>query len=473
MSWKKSVFSNLMWDAYTIITVVALVELSGVAVRALGGRFPMGLVLALVLAALVTGCVFLLRRLPVRRGRLKQNGTIKRLLGEAVFMVLLLALGFVIRVNGIAGAAGGEAYYEAALVEAGQSIPQMVHGADFIYLQLLHIVFLFLGNKIAVGVWLQVVLQMLAVVLLYFGVRKLAGTLPAMVMLGFFMCTGPVVQRALTLSPEPLFLVLFAVGMDILAVCRGNIQRLFLFLAAGIWVGFTGYLDMVAFLLLVIGVAVALETEKQEISVNVRAKALGGLLAGTVVGFCVSVFADKLFSGASFIHVLSAWSGLYAQEHISFAAGALNHGLSWQGPLVLLMFFGVISYCFDREKEYISIWIFVFCLTVGIQYSGLLTEQLPSFLFMLLPLTVLAGLGIRTSFQEEAVSVAEVPVVSSEPVTEAIQPVTESTQPQFLENPLPLPKPHQKKILDYDVDVSEEESDFDYPVDENDDFDIQ
>lgn len=471
MCWRKSVFSNLMWDAYTIITVVALVELSAVVVQALGGTFSLGLVLALVLGALVACCVFLLRQLSVRRGKVEQDGVNKFMLFEAVFMVLFLLLGFVLRVNEIAGAAGGEAYYEAALVEAGRSIPQLVHGADYIYLQLLHTIFMLLGNKLAAGVWLQVVLQMLAVVLLYFGVRKLAGNLSAMVMLVFFMCMGPVVQRSLTLSPEPLFLLLFAIGLDILAACRGNLQRIYLFLAAGLWVGFTGYLDVVAFLLLFIGVAVVLETHEQESSVKSRANALGMMLAGTVAGFFVSIFSDALFSGDSFSHVFSAWISLYTQGKVGFASGSLSNGMSWLCPLVLLMCFGVISYWYDPEKEYISIWILLFCLAVGIQYSGMLTEQLPSFLFMLLSLTVLAGSGIKASFWEPEPEIAgSEEYEQPEPETE--EAVSEPEQPRFLENPLPLPKPHQKKVLDYDVDLSEDESDFDHPVDENDDFDI-
>ena len=50
---------------------------------------------------------------------------------------------------------------------------------------------------------------------------------------------------------------------------------------------------------------------------------------------------------------------------------------------------------------------------------------------------------------------------------------TEKKQVQFLENPLPLPKKHVKRIMDYSLPPEQKENDdFDIPVAEDDDFDI-
>jgi len=43
---------------------------------------------------------------------------------------------------------------------------------------------------------------------------------------------------------------------------------------------------------------------------------------------------------------------------------------------------------------------------------------------------------------------------------------------QYIENPLPLPKKHVKKVMDYSLQGTSEEDDFDYAVAEDDDFDI-
>ena len=43
---------------------------------------------------------------------------------------------------------------------------------------------------------------------------------------------------------------------------------------------------------------------------------------------------------------------------------------------------------------------------------------------------------------------------------------------QLLENPLPLPKKHEKRIMDFQVENLDED-DFDFEVSETDDFDIK
>ena len=553
MNWEKSVFSNIMWGAYTLVTVFALVAWSDATVQALSYTSFLGLALALGVAVLAAGCVFLLRLLPVGRGYVERRGFSILVLGEAALMVLLFVLGFIYRMNGIAGATDGGAYYEAAFVAEGQSISKMAHGAEYIYLQLLHTVFLFMGNKLAAGFWLQVVLQMLAILLLYFGVRKLAGALPALVMLVFFMYAGPVVREALSLSPKPLFLLLFAIGLDMLAACRGKIRKWSLFLTAGLWIGLLGYLDAAAFLLPFIGVAAALEARGKKATAKYRAIAIGGCLTGTAASFFGLILVDAYSSGKPFAQVLGAWGSLYMHGDHGFTTGGLNGILNWQGALILLMCIGVAGYWFCRKRDYSSIWILMSCLAVGVQYFGILTKELPPFLYSILFLTVLSGVGVRESVLKRAnVSLAdEEPVeedtvvvdlvqdepepepknpeagkarsidsqsVQSERESESVdheqnpsvaeqseqperepesvesesdlemleldseqpkpgQPETEQPGPKtprlrFFETPLPMPKPHQKKVLDYNVVSTDGDDDFDYSVGETDDFDF-
>lgn len=533
MNWKKSVFSNIMWDAYMLVTVLALVIWSNMAAQALDGISIPGLALALGVVVLATGFVFLLRKLPVGREYVERRGFSAFLLGEAALVVLLFVLGFMYRVNGIAGVSDGGAYYEAAFVAEGRSIPNIVHGVEYVYLHLLHVVFLFIGNKLAAGIWFQVLLQMLAILLLFLGVRKLAGAMPAMVMLVFFLYTGPVVQESLNLSPKPLFLLLFAIGLDMLAVCRGKNKKWSSFLAAGLWIGLTGYLDATAFLLLPIGVAAALEIRGKKASAKSRINAIEGCLIGTAVGFFGLILAVARFGGNTFVQVLVTWSGLYMRGDHGLTAGSLNGVLNWQGLLILLLCIGVAGYWCSRKRDYISIWVLVSGVAVGAQYFGVLTKELPPFLYILLFQTVLAGVGLRESIlkravvsqadeqpvEEDAVSVDSVQIEpepelaepetgyvkpeleTAEPEDEKAQPEAESveqpdlelikpeaeptqtepeseqTEPEhpkirFFETPLPMPKPHQKKVLDYNVASTDGEDDFDYSVGESDNFDF-
>lgn len=405
MSWKKSVFSNLMWGTYTLITGLVVVELSVAAVKLFRGPSYMGPILALALVALVAGCVFLLHRLSAGRENTVQSGARKLLVGEAVFVIVILVLGLVLRMDGIAGVGDGGGYYEAAIVAEGHSIPELVHGAVYLYLQLLHIIFVLVGNKLAAGIWFQVILQLLAVLLLYIGVRKLAGVLPAMIMVVFYMCSEPAVQGALTLSPEPLYLLLFSIGLNMLAACSGELMAPVLFLPVGIWIGLTGYLDISGFLLLFFSVAVVLAVREQEIFAKTRIAAFVICMGGVLAGFAGAILADAYISGKKFVSVLNAWLALYRPRDYGFDVVGLSDGLFWEGPLFLLMCFGVFSYWCSRERERISMWMLMVCMAAAAQYFGVLTEELPSAMYLLLGMTVLAGVGIRASYREKAEAV--------------------------------------------------------------------
>lgn len=72
------------------------------------------------------------------------------------------------------------------------------------------------------------------------------------------------------------------------------------------------------------------------------------------------------------------------------------------------------------------------------------------------------------SGQFEEMNTPQEPARSEEP-----EKVEEEKKTRFIENPLPLPKPHKRKVLDFDRNPGVGEEDFDYPVDEKDDFDIK
>lgn len=578
MSWKKNVFSNLMWAAYTLLTGVGLVELSIAAVQVFRGPSYMGPVLALVLAAVMAGWVFLVHRIVAGRSNSRPQKGVRLLLWESASVIFFLIAGSMFRAYGISAIGSGGVYYDAAMVAAGQSVPRMVHGAVYLYLQLLHLVFLLVGNKLAAGIWLQVILHLLAGLLLYIGVRKLAGVLPAQVMLCFLMFAEPVVQSAQVLSPEPFFLLLLAVGIVILAMCRSKANLPVLFLPAGLWTGIMGYLDIGGFFLLLLAVAIILADWNQETSLKEKGAAFGLYLAGGMAGFFGAFLVDSLLSGKSFARILDAWLAVYGHGAYGFNVSNLADGLYWEGPLLALMGFGVFSYWRSREKQYISMWMLMVCVVAIIRYNGLFTDELPSAMYLIISLAVLAGVGIRASFckdketseavqsgrseqtsagqedfdedldeeiddapiklpkylcepgsdqitipkylQEEATAskpkskpqvipvtpvsaepetpaaeVTETPVAEPEtpaaevmetPVAEPKMPVVaekdeeileeevweESPATQYIENPLPLPKPHEKKVMEYNVGVSAAEDDYDYPVDDNDDFDI-
>ena len=49
----------------------------------------------------------------------------------------------------------------------------------------------------------------------------------------------------------------------------------------------------------------------------------------------------------------------------------------------------------------------------------------------------------------------------------------QTVKPQYIENPLPLPRRHEKREMDYQYDVAESDMKYDLEVPPNDDFDVK
>lgn len=516
MSWKKSIFSYVMWLLHTLLAATALVIL----IRALGvvSGGEMHTVLTVAAAVgLVAGMVVALLHMFVG-GRLSTSvsGFSTRLLLEAVSAVLLLVLGLVLRLKGLPAAGEQVMYFEAARVVEGQAIPQVVHGATYIYLLLLRGFFLFLGNKFSVGIWLQIVLQLVTALLLFFGVRKLAGSVAALVSLFFFSCSGFAVSEAVLLSPRALFLLLFVVGLNMLCACKRDRLSPFLFFLCGLWMGVIGNLDVSGLLLAVFGIAIALSEWEIKPGGLRRTAAIALFFAGGAFGFGGAVWADAIISGKSVYSVVSAWLELYWPEAFQFSLGVNSNISFWGILIVVLVICGVYSFWCDRSHERLSVWAAAFWVTAAAECFRIFVEELPGTMYLYLFFAVLAGVSVQECFmkeqtgltaentvapvkadgvkalkgetedltvrektmQEKKDSISVEEKAEQEKKEDAAEKGTATTpgekkHTRFIENPLPLPKPHQKKVLDYDRHPPAGKEHYDYPVDDNDDFDIK
>lgn len=139
-----------------------------------------------------------------------------------IIVVLLVIVGVALRIFGMGNVVQESVYFDMAKVAEGQGIPTSVNGPVYVYLQLLHLIFLVFGNKWEVAIWLQIILQLIAGGFLYSGVRKLTGTLPAVIMLGILMVSPLAINQALILSPENLFFLVFSL---ILYICAKIIKK--------------------------------------------------------------------------------------------------------------------------------------------------------------------------------------------------------------------------------------------------------
>ena len=603
MSWRKNKFSYFMWFLYTLFTVAVLMLATEAQTAKLFGQIPFGGLISGFGIAVLTGLAVYLRQWFLERkrnnarvdtsisGNAAQSSARHRVAWEIVTVAVLLAVGLILRFDRMPDGQGDlSAYYEAAMVMEGHVIPTVVHGADNLYLQVLHLLFLFVGNKFVAAVWLQIILQFLAALMLFAGVRRLVGPAASLVMFGFFMFAGAMIDGAVILSPQMLYLLLFAIGINFLAACQKNRLNYLAFLVTGIWTGLMGYLDIGGFLLLILLVSCAAGGRNAKTDRKIKLESFCFVIIGTLAGFFGTIGTDAFISGKTFGNVLDAWMGLYSPG--GFQSSVLFNDVGagwWTVVLAIFMIAGVFGFWYDKERDRMSMWVLGGCVSVVAGCLGMFTEELPMYLHLFLFLFVLAGLGVGELYNEPMenesedmeAEVAEVteeaqmakkekkvkrgksdkreveasvaqeqevqalagsvplPVKLAEDLKEAgsdrgkipaeepprvSEPVEvipeeepaaahaaeripkeepaespdadeqsdkepavleeesesvdgsavpeEPKSPKYIENPLPLPKPHVKRIMDYARKPSPGEDDFDHSVSDEDDFDI-
>ncbi|MCM1191381.1 MAG: hypothetical protein NC123_06855 [Butyrivibrio sp.] len=520
MSWKKNVFSYLLWVFYAVTAEVGLVCLADAACDFAGVEIYIGTV-ACALYIITVGLGVLL----IHRFVAKHSGTDGRKhsagrAAEAAAVVLLLVTGLVLRVRGMETAGAENLYYELAVMVSGENIPRFAHGAVGLYIQLLHGLFYFLGNKPAVAAGAQLFLQMGAMLLLYLAVRRLAGRLAAVVMLGFGMLSSYLPEEAYRLSPAMLYLFLWAAAL-LLAVRAVTAKKgMWKSVLAGLVIAFTGYLDVAGWLLLLISAA-AVFCEKEEPEKGRRGIRLLLFLLSAGAGFAGCVLADSLLCGMAFTEVLSGWLQLYSPQGFRLPVSAAVPGTMAEAVAEYIVLFcvltlGIFSFWRNRQRDYRKGWILLLTVLLPAGCFGIFTEEIPMGLYLYLVLIIMAGIAVEECVRkakpasgptaplpaEGAVMPAESegaagPSQKPQPGSElapqpekmqedmpqpgggtAPQPgdeptaATEPVKVKLIENPLPLPKKHVKRTLDYGVAVPAGKDDFDLEVDEKDDFDI-
>lgn len=495
MNYKKGILSVVLWFIYAIIVGTGMVGTAmAVTLPAYGALIITGVWLA------VTGLVvFLLHKFlekamhphPEDRQQVK-------LIVESLLVVALIAVGIVFRTEEIMrydmSAANGDIWFQTVMVTENTQIPQVVHGAVYFYLQVLHGLLVFLGNKMTAALIFQVILQILAGIFLYFTLRKMTGVVTAIVAFAYWMLC-PVISGVVVLGPEPLYDLLWMIGLCIAAEALDHfrqsgdtpgIRSVIGFFGAGIAAGVLGYLDIMGFLLLLPVFSVMfLETQERiRVARKIGAAILG--LVGSLAGFILSIALDAVSSGKMMENVLVAWRKVYSPGHPVLPVTVENGNVT-AVAVVAILGIGVFGFWCRKGLERQSVWL-VTAIALGCMICyGMTSAEMQGFSLLYLIIAVVAGAGVQAVLPYELAqqdTLQQASVAAEEALAEnkpkkrrlKIQDLEEEELPaepdnkvQLIENPLPVPKKHVPKVLDYKL--KDDVSDFDYPVADDDDFD--
>ena len=523
MNLKKNVFSYLMWFAYSVTVCVGLMGVFGTISTQAGYPRLLGVGISCLGLLLCGLLVWLFHRLTGMVGDRIHSDAKTALMIECIIAILFFAVGVGLRISDMdSGIRYGAVYYEAAKVAEGLTIPYSVHSADYLYLQLLHLVFVVFGNKAAAGIVMQIALQTAAFLFLYLAVRKMAGALSSLIMLALVTLSPMAVRESLTLSPQMLFLLIFAVVLYLSTSCIKGKKHPVGCLVTGLFIGMACYLDIAGLVLLIFAVCgLLMKREEQDKTAGGRIGVAALCLLGALVGFFGTLVTVILCRHLSFADGMSAKLQIYYPGGFQIPV-LLGSDTTIVSVLILvfLLAIGIFSFWCSRKTERQSVWVIVVLSLIALQSSGMTTDELNGNFLLFIMFSILAGIGVSGIFVKkdvyrlpETVETIENHMTKNEmpayeekentPVEDKIgyrekevkenpsvargatdtvtfedensQEHSVSTRKpvKLIDNPLPLPKKHVPKVLDYAVkDLEAKQDDFDVAIDDNDDFDI-
>lgn len=463
---RKNVFSYIMWFLYAAAVCGSLFRISGEFSIRMGytgaAEFVMGS-LWLLLSGLF---VFAINKYLRNENKGKNKGKMIPLVTESAIAVFLLAIGIFLRLYGMSGAGEYTAYYEMAMVAEGQVIPPVVHGAVYWYLQLLHSVFIIFGNKLLAGIGFQILLQIIAAAFLYLAVRKLSGVFSALVMLGFVM-TGPgMVEEALMLSPKMLLLVIYAAVFWAVVIGIKDKKTVLYYVFVGLLTSVVCYLDVIGISLVLFTVAGLLL--KDDESASGRWTKVAVYVSSGGVGFVLLMWVDSFVGSVKFMNVIRAWWQVFSPEGIAIPWEMGLCPITWDILfLVLALTLGIFSF-WRGWKDRQSLWVLMALVFLLLSITGIATAEIGTRVYMYIAAAVLAAIGTAGVVIRE-----DRPYKVRSEQEETLQENPEKvSQIRYIENPLPLPKKHVRKVLDFDRELQEGMEEFDLDIAEDDDFDI-
>lgn len=533
MTYKKTWISCLLWAVFTCITGVLLADYTiSFWIQEIDTSVGAGTVIlvAVVFVLAAIGCILLREIYNKTANRYKVSaGKINILENLVFFLIFITGLFYRIELylHYSLDQIAETSYFELATVTAGKASVDLIKNIADLYTVCLSFTLSFLGNKLIAGVWMQIFFQMLTILLGFFLLRKMIGKVPAYATALFLTFSPAYTGQIFCMTPEVFSFFVFLLALFIIGSYVKNYSLdaysaqglIFSALICGCIIGFLTYLDIVFLTLLVIpagltGIVCAKE-EDAPVS-KVLPVFLFVLIVSTAGLVLMGLFAFEAYTLKGTI-VASAQSWISSYVHLpAYVPHMTEISVTECMILVFPASFLIMSFWFRHKVQNASQWM-AFMLLFGAPHmtSGVTEYKIYSLFIW----SVLAGIGLQQCFTRKKTimhavgpePITPIPESTDEPLSEpqpepmAEPPIPENTEtisemqtepmetemkitsteekettqvqdvpakPRFIENPLPLPKKHEKRSLDYQYEVDETKLEFDVEIAENDDFDV-
>ena len=394
---------------------------------------------------------------------------------EKITIIVLLAVGLLIRVMFLSHAGEDAAFFEVSKITGESGIKvQSVQGIVYFYCMLLHGLFYIFGNVWIVGIWLQIIMQLIGSFIMYFTIRNLLGRVAAFLGLGILLFSPYSIMAGIRYSPNILYFCIFASVMFFLSdymrrSVLGKEKTAWMWtysIIVGALIGVCCYADISGFVLLVL--ILGLPMLQRENNTLLWWKRTGLIVASSLVVFLLIVFWDSQWSNTSFTQVFEALTVIYKSDSIELEK-FINEIRTDFITLIGISCVGCFSFWRRVKEERFSPYIFMVAIQSLLIFTGITTTNMNGAYLLFVLLTVLATVSITELFCKENIQDLEEKAETEMETVES----QEVNKIEYIENPLPLPKKHIRKTMDYAFVPEESMMKYDIAVSEKDDFDIK
>jgi len=417
MNWKQTKISYFFWILYMAFAGLALWQVCTEFCKPMGIQEPViwGILGGvLLLGGLFSMLIWFLRSkwLPELKGNI-----LFWTIPECLLFLGILAGGIYLRLQKLPLAQGG-LLYSMAEMKYQMPLPETIHMGENLYLQILHGFCYLLGNTPYFCIRFHLILTILTGIVWFFGVRGLSNDLIALIFAAFYFLDPYSVAMVLTLSPEPLILFFYGLGLLVMGgFLKKNAGSWLGYLFAGIYVGIAGALDPICLTLLIFGFSVYHSNRGEaEGKWNRNVAVVLFLVLGTALGLLsgsgVWTVAHLEGAGKSFLELFAQWWGRFSMPSY---LGAESFRLVFGGypgtifavVVISLIILGIFGFFLQGRTERLSPWTAVLVILLGAAGFSFLPPMLPlasnsampllqyNSGYLLIPcLYVLAGIGI-------------------------------------------------------------------------------
>ncbi len=501
MTLKKSKVSNLIWIIYSVFALAFSAVIFTKASESFGYDVGFGLLAVPVALGLSIGTVFLSEFI---KKKINKQLSVKPIVNKLLPYILaacFVGVGLYLRINEFNLGHYELGVYFSNSVITKEPMVHTLHGASQFYYYFLRQLLMLFGNHFEFAVIYQIVIYCAADIVLFFGIKRILGNIPALTMCAFVSLTPASISYCMKLGPSVLFLLFTAIDIVLISYTVPFRKNSYIFGGiAGALTGLIGYMDLTSVIFIIMAILflavddriyeskkadddrprkyVKKDKSKKKKLFNFKLPKLNVekvavlqdktvaliIFFGawiTVLFICIVI--DFATSGYSFSYAVKTYVAMYSPNE--FSLYSMYTGVDVVSGIILafLMLVGILA-GFRRQKtdqgNFIFIIALVLCVLVG---SSMIGSEMNGYYYIYIAICLLAGetvydVTVKTDTAVALVSSKDKATLDAEAngETDKSKTVHKIEDVEMLDNPLPVPVKKARKKMEYDYFVPED-----------------